>query len=358
MKRDFFCKHLLSNLGYFFGINDILDFVNKSRRISVKNSSIKKDEEGETFFDMIKFSGEVVINKYLLNLFESIDEYSYSDFKFNKDSQSLKNVMNYKNDYFFWFRKGELGLAKYIYYNDNKIGVVKCEGFDLHKGFIFEKCVFDWFSLEDLNVDLDLFDSVIKKIDNVLFRKKIYISKKNGFIEYKSLDICSMYVCMSKYCVDNFHYKSLISDELYRLFDYVFFDLNNIYNVANDVFLREDFYLLECSDEYISKVLEKKEVFIDFIGFMKRKMSVLNQEMKAAINTLNGINDSVCCEESSGEFKCSEVKQVRDMVDEVNIYSERISVYTNKIEFIEYYCSLVETISDELICHRFLAVKS
>ena len=69
------------------------------------------------------------------------------------------------------------------------------------------------------------------------------------------------------------------------------------------------------------------------------------------------INDSVCCEKSSGEFKCSEVKQVRDMVDEVNIYSERISVYTNKIEFIEYYCSLFDDKLERVICNRFLATR-
>ena len=122
------------------------------------------------------------------------------------------------------------------------------------KWFFSDVEMFEGLSLEDLNVDLNLLDTVIERINSILFGKKIYITRKNGFVEYKSLNVFDMYCYLYEF------WKVDSRDrEVNQLFNNDSFCLSDIYSAANIVFLKENMYLLEKNEQYFHIVLNKKE---------------------------------------------------------------------------------------------------
>lgn len=316
-------KLMPTNRERYPGIAAIVDAIEHSEQNSVGNSD-----------SSVSHSIESKVNNYLCSFLENINGCSYYDIMFNRDIYDIKNVMNYRNDYFLGLWRGELSIAKYIYYNNREVGVIKCRGFNVNNK------LFEHSSLDDLDIDLDLFDNIIKRIDKVLFEKKLYILKENGFIEYKSFNIFDMYI----YLFNNFSGMYPAYKELKGLFDYNFFYLGNIYNAANYIFIKERIYLLEYNKEYISKVYTEKKDLIEHILNMNHK--IVN-----VVNLLSTLNKVAYSKKAKDIVKDSEKNHLNDMTNEVNTYADNV-------EFIEYYCFLVEEKSEELICHRFLAARS
>lgn len=279
---------------------------------------------------------EYEINNHLLdllNLLESNSGYVISNIKFDDGVDAVKNIINFKDDYFLGARRnGSLGLCKYMCYRGRRHMVIN------FKWFFSDVKMFEGLSLEDLNVDLNLLDTVIERINSILFGKKIYITRKNGFVEYKSLNVFDMYGYLYEF------WKVDSRDrEVNQLFNNDSFCLSDIYSAANIVFLRENMYLLEKNEQYFHIVLNKKE-------YLRECILDASDEVIGIENVMNMLKNVSFSKKAKEIIQGDNVKKLNDIVN-------RINKYADEIEFIEYYCSLFDDKLEGVICNRFLATR-